>query len=94
MNKEFRQSAWNKELEQDWLRILDLAVREDLGTVGDCTTEALVPESAQGRAAIVVRDCGVLAGEAAIAATLARFSPGTSGILSGSMGLRWQSAGA
>ena len=74
MNKEFRQAVWNEELEQDWLRILDLAVREDLGPLGDCTTEALVPEQAQGRAAIVVRQGGVLAGEAAIAATLARFS--------------------
>ena len=71
MNKEFQQSVWNEELEQDWLRILDLAMREDLGSRGDCTTEALVPEQARGRAAIVVRQAGVLAGEAAIAATLA-----------------------
>ena len=55
MNKEFHQSVWNEELEQDWLRILALAVREDLGSQGDCTTEALVPEQARGRAAIVVR---------------------------------------
>ena len=34
MNKEFHQSVWNEELEQDWLRILDLAVREDLGIAG------------------------------------------------------------
>ena len=74
MNKEFHQSVWNEELEQDWLRILALAVREDLGSAGDCTTEALVPEQAQGRAAVVVRQAGVLAGEAAIAATLASFS--------------------
>ena len=71
MNKEFRQAVWNEEIEQDWLRILDLAVHEDLGSLGDCTTEALVPEQAQGRAAVVVRQAGVLAGEAAIAATLA-----------------------
>jgi len=86
MNKEFRQSVWNEELEHDWLRILDLAFREDLGTLGDCTTEALVPESARGRAAIVVRHAGVLAGEAAIAATLARFS---AGISPGQTGLKW-----
>jgi nicotinate-nucleotide pyrophosphorylase (carboxylating) len=76
MSKEFHQSVWNEELEQDWLRILALAVREDLGSAGDCTTEALVPERARGRAAVVARQAGVLAGAAAIAATLARFSPG------------------
>ncbi len=81
MTKEFHQAVWNAELEQDWLRILALAVREDLGTFGDCTTDALVPEEAQGRAAVVVRQSGVLAGEAAIAATCgAGVSPACSGL--------------
>lgn len=101
MNKEFRQAVWNDDLEQDWLRILDLAVREDLGREGDCTTEALVPEQAQGRAAIVVRQAGVLAGEAAIASALARFSPDCVGVppakagsvstLPAHAGLKWSS---
>ncbi|MEI8375113.1 MAG: carboxylating nicotinate-nucleotide diphosphorylase [Planctomycetota bacterium] len=91
MNKEFHQSVWNEELEQDWLRILDLAVREDLGSLGDCTTDALVPEQAQGRADVVARQTGVLAGEAAIAATLARFSPSSVGILPVVSGLKWSS---
>ena len=80
MSKEFRQSTWNEETEQAWLRILDLAVQEDLGILGDCTSEALVPEQVQGRAAIVVRQAGVLAGEAAIASTLARFGPRGAGV--------------
>jgi len=80
MNKEFRQAVWNNEIEQNWLQILDLAVREDLDVLGDCTTEALVPEAAQGRAAIVVRQAGVLAGEAAIPATLAYFSVHRAGV--------------
>jgi len=90
MNKDFHQAIWDEELEQNWLRILDLAVREDLGSLGDCTTEALVPEQAQGRADVVVREAGVLAGEAAIAATLARFcSCGSVGIPPASSGLKW-----
>ncbi len=107
MNKEFQQSVWNEELEHDWLRILDLAMREDLGSRGDCTTEALVPEQARGRAAIVVRQAGVLAGEAAIAATcsvgilpaspgsvgILPASPGSVGILPACSGLKWSSAG-
>jgi nicotinate-nucleotide pyrophosphorylase (carboxylating) len=91
MTKEFHQFVWNEELEQDWLRILALAVREDLGSRGDCTTEALVPEQARGRAAVVVRQAGVLAGEAAIAATVARFGPGPLGILPGAPCLTWSS---
>ncbi len=102
MNKEFHQFVWNEELEQDWLRILDLALREDLGSQGDCTSDALVPEQAQGRADVVVRQAGVLAGEAAIAATLAKFSPSSSvgilpassrsvGIPPASSGLKWSS---
>ena len=75
MNREFHQTAWSDELLAAWLRILDLALREDLASRGDCTTLALVPEAAQGRAAIVARKPGVLAGEAAVAATAARFDP-------------------
>ncbi len=91
MNKEFQQSVWNEEIEQDWLRILALAIREDLGSQGDCTTEALVPEQARGRAAIVVRDCGVLAGAAAIAATLATFRPRRAGVPPAFPDLNWSS---
>jgi nicotinate-nucleotide pyrophosphorylase (carboxylating) len=83
MNKEFGQAVWNEDLEQDWLRILVLALSEDLGSLGDCTTEALVPEHAQGRAAVVVRHAGVLAGEAAIAAAC------NAGILPACAGLKW-----
>ncbi len=73
--KEFHQYSWNDGILQDWLRLLDLAIREDLGPTGDCTTLALVPDDARGRAAIVARKSGVLAGEPAIAATVARFNP-------------------
>lgn len=73
--KEFHQSIWTDDLVRDWLCLLDLAIREDLGTRGDCTTQALVPEAARGRAAIVARGAGVLAGEPAIAAAVAKFSP-------------------
>jgi nicotinate-nucleotide pyrophosphorylase (carboxylating) len=72
---EFRQAVWNEDLLIDWLLILDLARREDLGAEGDCTTQALVPDDSRGRAAIVARKPGVLAGAPAIAATLARFNP-------------------
>ncbi len=89
MNKEFHQAVWNRELERDWLRILEWARCEDLGPTGDCTTDALVPKQAQARAAVVVRQGGVLAGEAAIAATLGMFTPGLPDIVPTSSRLRW-----
>jgi nicotinate-nucleotide pyrophosphorylase (carboxylating) len=70
MAKEFHQTAWDDDLLACWREILGLALREDLAERGDCTTAALVPEDAPGRAAIVARRPGVLAGERAVAATL------------------------
>src|SRR5262249_32248924 len=73
--KEFHQTVWTDALLQDWLRILELAVAEDLGATGDCTTNALVPADARGRAEVVARSVGVLAGEPIVGVTAARFSP-------------------
>ena len=89
MGKEFHQSVWNDDLEKDWLRILALAIREDLGSLGDVTTEALVPEQAIARAAVVVRQAGVLAGEAAIPATLASFGARGAGVSPAGSDLEW-----
>jgi nicotinate-nucleotide pyrophosphorylase (carboxylating) len=73
MHMDFRQAYWNTDLLQDWLCILDLAIREDLGSTGDCTTQALVPADARGRAAIVARKAGILAGEPAVVPTIGKF---------------------
>jgi len=73
--KEFHQAYWNADLLARWLQLLDLAIREDLGAEGDCTTQAIVPDGAHGRAAVVARKPGVLAGEPAVAATIAKFNP-------------------
>lgn len=43
-------------------RLVDLALAEDLGEAGDVTNVALVPADAVGRAAIVARAGGVIAG--------------------------------
>ena len=73
MNKEFQQIEWSEQLDADWRQLLTLAVAEDLGDVGDWTTASLVPEDAEGRAAVVARAQGVVAGLPAIPATLAEF---------------------
>jgi nicotinate-nucleotide pyrophosphorylase (carboxylating) len=62
MGKDFRQTIWDDRLEKDCATILRLALAEDLGAWGDCTTLALVGENVLSQAAIVARQPGVVAG--------------------------------
>ena len=62
MSKEFRQTVWDDRVADAWASVLRLAIDEDLGVSGDCTTMALVGEDVQGRADIVARQPGVVAG--------------------------------
>ncbi len=62
MSKEFDQIVWDFRLHADWGQLLRLAVREDLAEAADWTTRAVVPEDALGRAAVVARQSGVVAG--------------------------------
>ncbi|HJZ91565.1 MAG TPA: carboxylating nicotinate-nucleotide diphosphorylase [Gemmataceae bacterium] len=52
--------------------LIDFALTEDLGDVGDVTTRATIPEDLRGRAAFVARSDGVLAGVEAAARVCAR----------------------
>jgi len=47
--------------EEQYNQLIDQAIAEDLGT-GDCTTDALIPESQKGTATIRAKADGVLAG--------------------------------
>lgn len=62
MLKDFDQLDWNAEIEDDLRQLVRLAVREDLGRQYDWTTVALVGSERQGRAAVVAREAGVMAG--------------------------------
>jgi nicotinate-nucleotide pyrophosphorylase (carboxylating) len=62
VKKEFPQISWNEALRDDSQELLQRALREDLGTVGDVTTAAVVPPDVFGAAAVVVRHSGVIAG--------------------------------
>jgi len=75
MKKEFDQTAWDDQLSRDWQAILQLAIAEDLGRDGDWTTRSLVDEHALGRAAVVARRPGVVAGLPGVAMTLAAIEP-------------------
>lgn len=73
--KDFPQLTWDDRLEADWRWLLTLALVEDLGDPthtgpqGDVTTLALVPAEVAGRAAIVARQAGVVAGLPAVGPT-------------------------
>lgn len=75
MIDDFRQLAWGPEVEQDCRDLVRLAVREDLARGHDWTTVALVPEGAQGKAAIVPRKAGVIAGLPAAQVALKEMDP-------------------
>lgn len=75
MVKQFHQVVWDGRLRRDWEAVLRLAVAEDLGTAGDWTSNALAPEDVAGRANVVARRPGVVAGLPAAEQTLAAFDP-------------------
>ncbi len=59
---DFTQLDWSPAIEDDLRQIVRLAVREDLDRFHDWTTLAIVGPNEQGRAAVVVRKAGVIAG--------------------------------
>jgi nicotinate-nucleotide pyrophosphorylase (carboxylating) len=66
MPPEFRQIEWDATVEDDLRQLVRLAVREDLGRQNDWTTVALVEPEQKGRAAVVAREAGVVAGLRAV----------------------------
>lgn len=59
---EFPHVAWDDATIQDCRTVLAAGLREDLGDVGDLTTEAVIPPQAIGAAQAVARAAGVVAG--------------------------------
>lgn len=80
MTKEFRQVEWDYAVEQDLRDLIGRMLEEDLASEGDCTSLALIPEDAPGRAAVVAREPGVIAGLNAGEVVFAEVHPA----------LRWQ----
>jgi nicotinate-nucleotide pyrophosphorylase (carboxylating) len=70
VKKEFHQSQWDDLLQADWRALLRLAIDEDLGRAGDLTTYSLVPRDAIGRASILARQPGVVAGLSGVTTAL------------------------
>ena len=64
----------NLAVDEDELRLIDLAIQEDRGA-GDWTTRWIVPARTRGHARIVAKSDGVIAGLAVASATFLRLDP-------------------
>ena len=60
--KDFFQTVYSDDLRADMRDLLALAIREDSGTEGDITSLSLIPDDVPGKAAVVAREHGVVAG--------------------------------
>ncbi len=72
MPRDFCQTVWDQQLAASCRELTRMAVSEDLGAGGiDWTTAALIPDDAQGRAAVVARKPGIAAGILAVTVIVA-----------------------
>jgi nicotinate-nucleotide pyrophosphorylase (carboxylating) len=75
MERDFHQVVWDQALRTELEEILRLAVWEDLQDEGDWTSRALVPDDIPGKAAVVARQPGRIAGLPAAEMALAAIDP-------------------
>ncbi|HVX14491.1 MAG TPA: carboxylating nicotinate-nucleotide diphosphorylase [Pirellulales bacterium] len=73
--RDYCQIEWDADVEDDCRQLIRLAVREDLQRLYDWTTVSLVPEATLGRARIVARKPGIIAGLPAALVTLEEYDP-------------------
>ena len=78
MTRDFAQLDWDDRIEDDCRQLVRLAVREDLDRSWDLTTVCLVPETATGEVAIVLRRAGVVAGLPTTRVVLEEMAPSLS----------------
>ena len=72
ITNDFHQIDWDRAVEDDCRKLVRLWVREDLGRGQDWTTVALVSNGGRGRADLVARCDGMLAGSLAVPILLDR----------------------
>lgn len=72
MTTDFLQHKWSGEIEESLRRLIELAIWEDMREYGDITSQALIPANVLGRASVVARQDGILAGGNAIPIILQR----------------------
>src|SRR5689334_6296360 len=75
MSRDFTQLDWNAEVEEDCRQLVRLAVREDLDRTQDWTSVSLVESDTAGRAVVVARQQGIVAGLPAVRLVIAEMDP-------------------
>ena len=80
--RDFQKIKWCQAVEDDFRSILDLSIREDVESIGDLTSRSLIPETARGRASVVSRSEGIVAGMPLVDIIIEAVSPD----------LKWESA--
>jgi nicotinate-nucleotide pyrophosphorylase (carboxylating) len=75
LKRDFNQIVWDEQLADDVRKLIALAISEDLGTLGDITTQALVPKDAWGKAVMHARQPGIAAGLVAVPTVAAMLDP-------------------
>lgn len=73
--RDYRQIEWDADVEDDCRQLVRLAVREDLERTYDWTSVLLIPDATLGRARVVARKPGIIAGLPAAAVTLDEYDP-------------------
>ncbi len=75
MARDYQAITWCSAVEDDFRSLLDIAIREDVESIGDLTSLSLIPEKAVGRAAVVSRSAGILAGMPTVEIVCGAISP-------------------
>jgi nicotinate-nucleotide pyrophosphorylase (carboxylating) len=73
MYKDFHQTEWDAQVEEECRRLVRLAVAEDLDRGHDWTTLCLTAMETEGRAKVVARQAGAVAGIPTIRTVLDEF---------------------
>lgn len=72
---DFHQNDWDDSTRKDLCRLLEIAISEDIGQVGDLTTHALINPTAKGNTEVRLRQEAVLAGLPAVDVILQAIDP-------------------
>ena len=75
MNRDFNQNDWGPIHVDDLKRLMEIAISEDFGKLGDLTSQALIPNGMKGRASFHVRKEGVIAGLVAVPTCISLIDP-------------------
>jgi len=75
VKRDFNQNDWGPIHVDDLKRLMEIAISEDFGKLGDLTSQALIPSGMRGRASFYARKEGVIAGLVAVPTCISLIDP-------------------